>query len=171
MTAWCHVDFPECTLDLLIAQYYTPILRLCCVILRDPAAAEDAAQETFFKAYRGMGSFRRESSEKTWLTSIAMNVCRDMRKSAWWRHNDRRYTPEDMEGKPSTPAWSEPGEFLDLGRAIADLPEKYRDAVLLYYYQDMTLEETAKVLKTTPSTISKRLARARALLKTALEAT
>ena len=160
---------PDETLSRLINQYQSPLLRTCCVLLRDPAAAEDAVQETFLKAYRGLKHFRGASSEKTWLTSIALNVCRDMRKSAWWRHTERRFTPEDMEGKPSTPAGVEPGESLALGQAIARLPGKLRDAVLLYYYHDMTLTEAAQVLKTTTSTVSKRLARAREMLKKELE--
>lgn len=156
---------PDNTLSQLIAQYHTSILHLCCVILRDPTAAEDAVQETFLKAYRSLQGFRRESSEKTWLTSIALNVCRDMRRSAWWRHTERRITPEEL---PLAAPEQDP-EAIALGQAIARLPDKYRNAILLYYYQDMTLQETAHILKATPSTISKRLACARALLKKELE--
>lgn len=160
---------PEQTLERLVQLYQRPLLRMCCVILRDAASAEDAVQETYLRAYRGLNAFRGASSEKTWLTAIALNVCRDMRKSAWWRHTERRFTPEDMEGKPSTPACAAQGEYLALGQAVARLPEKYRNAVLLYYDQDMTLAEAAQVLKTSPATVSKRLARARAMLKEELE--
>lgn len=156
-----HDFLPEHTLNRLISQYHTPLFRMCCVILRDTTAAEDAMQETFLKAYRGLTAFRGDSSEKTWLTSIALNVCRDMRKSAWFRHMERRVTPEEL----LIPAPQQDEDALALGQAIADLPEKYRVAVLLYYYQDMTLQETANLLKTTPSNISKRLARAREMLR------
>lgn len=156
---------PEDALSRLIAQYHTSILHLCCTILRDPMAAEDAAQETFLKAHRSLSGFRRESSEKTWLTSIALNVCRDMRKSAYWRRTERKVTPEEL---PIAAPEQDPEAFA-LGQAIAHLPEKYRNAILLYYYQDMTLQEAAQILKITPSTLSKRLARARALLKKELE--
>ena len=64
---------------------------MCCVYLRDASMAEDAVQETFLKAYRALDSFKGDSSEKTWLYSIAMNVCRDMRRLAWYhahRAND-----------------------------------------------------------------------------------
>lgn len=159
------MELPEHTLDRMISRYHTPILHFCCAILRDPAAAEDATQETFLKAYRNLQTFRQESSEKTWLTAIALNVCRDMRKSAYWRHTEKRVTPEELD----RPAPEQDPEALALGQAIADLPVKYRNAILLYYYQDMTLQEAAMLLKTTPSTLSKRLARARALLKKELE--
>lgn len=157
--------FPEHTFNKLISLYYTPLFHLCCMLLRDHAAAEDAMQETFLKAYRGLEAFRGEASEKTWLTSIALNVCRDMRKSAWFRHMERRVTPEELP----IPAPAQDEEALALGQAIAKLPEKYRTSVLLYYYQDMTLQECAILLKTTPSNISKRLARAREMLRRQLD--
>lgn len=158
---------PEHTLAKLISHYHAPLFRMCCVILRDYAAAEDAMQETFLKAFRSLATFRGQSSEKTWLTAIALNVCRDMRKSAWFRHMERRITPEELP----IPAPAQDEEALALGQAIARLPEKLRIAVLLYYYQDMTLQECASLLKTTPSNISKRLARARTFLREALEVT
>ncbi len=160
-------SLPEDTLARMISRYHTPILRLCCVVLRDAMAAEDAVQETFLRAWKNLSTWRGEASEKTWLTAIALNVCRDMRKSAWWRHTERRVTPEELP----IPAPEPSAEAFGLGQAIANLPEKYRIAVLLYYYQDMTLQEASFLLKTTPSTLSKRLARARALLKKELEVT
>ena len=160
---------PEQTLERLAQLYQRPLLRLCCVILRDAASAEDAVQETYLRAFRGLHAFRGASGEKTWLTAIALNVCRDMRRSAWWRHMERRFTPEDMADTPAAPANADTGDSLALGQAIARLPGKYRDAVLLYYYHDMSLAEAAQVLNTSPATVSKRLARARAMLKEELE--
>ena len=82
--------------------------RICfgraAVYLRDRDMAQDAVQETFLKAYKALGSFRSESTEKTWLYSIALNVCRDMRRSAWFRYVDRRVTldhlPDPVEPVP-----------------------------------------------------------------------
>lgn len=152
-------------IERLIAAYYAPILRLCHVILQDRSAAEDAAQETFIKAYRGFGDFRGQCSEKTWLTSIAVNTCRDMRKSAWRRHTVQSVTPEELP----IPAPPPDEEALALAQAISRLPARYRDAILLYYYQDMTMQEAGYVLHTAPSTIAKRLGRARDLLRRELE--
>ncbi|MBQ2954453.1 MAG: sigma-70 family RNA polymerase sigma factor [Clostridia bacterium] len=154
------MESPEQTLTRLVAAHQRPLLRLCCVVLRDAALAEDAVQETFLKAYRSLSGFRQEASEKTWLTAIALNVCRDMRKSAWWRHATQSLPLDTLP----LPAPERDGDAFALGQAIARLPGKYRDAVLLYYYQDMTLTEAAKVLNTSPATLSKRLARARDML-------
>ena len=154
-------ESPEQALTRLVELYQGPLLRLCCVILRDAATAEDAVQETFLKAYRSLGGFRQEASEKTWLTAIALNVCRDMRKSAWWRTAQRSLPLDNLP----LPAPAQDDSSLMLGQAIAHLPGKYRDAVLMYYYQDMTLAEAAQVLHTSPATLSKRLTRARDMLR------
>ena len=77
-------DMPE-LFERLVETYQTPLRRLCCVMLKDVHLADDAVQETFLKAYRALNDFRRESSGKTWLTRIAVNTCRDMMKSRWFR--------------------------------------------------------------------------------------
>ena len=69
----------------MIARYGDDILRLCLLYLGDRQLAEDAFQETFVKAWKGRDAFRGESSEKTWLSRIAVNTCRDMLRSGWFR--------------------------------------------------------------------------------------
>ena len=86
----------------MVNQYQTSLLRLCYMQLNDKALAEDAVQETFLKAYKGMEAFRADSTEKTWLMRIAVNTCRDMLRSAWLRHLDRRVTPEQLP-EPAAP--------------------------------------------------------------------
>ena len=66
----------------LIEKYERGVLHLCCIYLRDMHMAEDAVQETFLKAYKSLNAFRGESSEKTWLYRIPINVCIDMRPAA-----------------------------------------------------------------------------------------
>ena len=149
----------------LIRLYQVPLLRLCYVQLQDKALAEDAVQETFLKACNGLGTFRGESSEKTWLTRIAVNVCRDYQRGSWFKHTDRSITPDMLqigEVQPDT-------EDMDLSLAVMKLPRKLREAVLLYYYQDMGTEEMAKALGITQSTVSYRLQKGREKLRKLLE--
>ena len=80
----------------MVNEHQRMLLRLCYVYLRDEELARDAVQETFLKAYRGWAAFRGESSQKTWLTRIAVNTCKDLRRSAWHRHVDRSVTPESL---------------------------------------------------------------------------
>ena len=75
-------------LDQMVQRYEKDLLRICCLYLRDWSAAEDIVQDTFLKAYKNLDSFRGDSSEKTWLIKIALNGCRDYRRSAWYRYID-----------------------------------------------------------------------------------
>ncbi len=162
---------PSCNIEdqfsHLISEYQRPLLHMCAMYLHDHAAAEDAVQETFLKAYRALPQFRGECSEKTWLMRIAMNVCRDMTRSVWFRHNDRRITPEELQLPAQQSLYDDQEE--ELAQAIMKLPRKYKDALLLYYYQDMTQEEVALALNASPSSISKRLKHAREKLRVLLE--
>lgn len=155
---------PEEILTQMVATYQGALLRMCFLYLRDPAAAEDAVQETFLKAYKSIHSFRSESTERTWLMSIAINTCRDMNRSAWFRHTEKRVTPEELP--LAAPAQDE--DALALAEAIRHLPGKHRDVILLYYYQDMTIQEVAEALHAAPSTIVKRLRQAEDKLRLTL---
>lgn len=84
----------EETMMRMVNEWQLSLLRLCYIQLQDKELAEDAVQETFLKAYRSLQSFRGECSEKTWLTRIAINTCRDMQRGGWFRHIDRRVTPD-----------------------------------------------------------------------------
>ena len=153
------------TIDRLILQYQTSLLRLCYVQLQDQALAEDAVQETFLKAYKGFASFRGDSSEKTWLTRIAINTCRDFQRGGWFKHTDRRITPEMLPIGTVQPDM----EDLDLSLAVMKLPRKMQEAILLYYYQDMSTEEIAETLGIAQSSVSNRLRRGREKLRKLLE--
>ena len=140
----------------------TDVLRMCRADLGDPQLAEDAAQETFFKAWRHAGRFRpvSEAHERAWLIRIAMNVCRDFRRCAWWRHEDRRTAPEDLP--PGLLAVSD--EDRDLVLMVEALPEKLRRPVLLHHLTGLGLAETAGILGISRPTLNKRLKEAYRLL-------
>lgn len=156
---------PEQVLERLVSQYQSMLLRMCYLYLRDRALAEDAVQETFLKAYRNLQTFRGDSSEKTWITKIAINTCCDVRRSHWFRMIDRRYTP-DMLPEASTPFVQ---EEEDLVVQILRLPYKLRQVILLYYYQNMNVLEIADSLGISQSSVSGRLKRAREKLRVLLE--
>ncbi len=153
------------TIERLITQHQTSLLRLCYVQLQDQALAEDVVQETFLKAYKGFDSFRGDSSEKTWLTRIAVNTCRDFQRGGWFKHTDRRVTPDMLPVGTVQPDT----EDLDLSLAVMKLPRKMREAILLYYYQDMSTEEIAETLGIAQSSVSNRLRRGREKLRKLLE--
>ena len=82
-------DRKEERIERMVLKYQSPLLKLCYAYLQDEEMAKDAVQETFMKAYRNLENFREEASEKTWLSRIAINACKDLRRSNWFRHVDR----------------------------------------------------------------------------------
>lgn len=150
----------------MVNQYQGLLLRMCFISLRDMELAKDATQETFLKAYRSLDAFRGECSDKTWLLRIAVNTCRDMQRSAWFRHHDRRITPEDLPQAIRPP---DDDDDLDVLCHVMRLPPKLKEVVLLYYWQNMNVNEIAQTLGVTHSTVSARLKRAREKLHDVLE--
>ena len=148
-------------------QYEESLLRMCFACLNDAAQAEDAVQETFLKAYRALDRFRGDAEEKTWLLRIAINTCRDLRRSAWFRHVDRKVTLDGLGEPASAQEWSEWDDTLT--RAVMGLKPKYREAVLLCCYQWLTGQEAASVLKISRSAVMNRLRQAKAILRKELE--
>ncbi len=120
-------------------------------------------QETFFKAWKHMDDFERKGvqNEKAWLIRIAVNVARDYRRSAWFRHEDRQRDPEEELRRRPAPERKESA----LGDAILRLPQRLREPLILYYYQGFTMEETAAILRTTKSSVFRRLEKAKDTLK------
>lgn len=156
---------PEIVLERLIRENGISLKRLCYLYLHDEALAEDAVQETFLKAYRALEGYRGEASEKTWLTRIAVNTCKDMLRTAWFRHVDRRVTPDMI---PESRETRDPYN-REVAAAVMNLPAKYREVILLYYYRGLTMAETAEVLKISQPAVTNRLKRARDKLKTELK--
>lgn len=152
-------------LETLMSQYGDNVLRVCYMTLRDRELARDAAQETFLKAYRALPTLRSEETEKAWLTRIAVNVCRDIQRKAWWRLIDRRITPEDLPEAFTEDKLPDSTPLL----AVMNLPRALRQTVVLHYYQGMTLAEIARALGEKPSTVRGRLIRARKKLYDKLE--
>ena len=150
-------------LEALMATYGTQVKRLCYLYLRDASLAEDAAQETFIKAWRSLASFRGESSERTWLMRIAVNTCRDALRTSWFRRLDRRVTPEELP--LASPGPQEPA----LAQAITRLPARDREVILLRYYEQLSPDEIAHMLRQPLNTVKSRLARAKKKLKQLLE--
>ena len=148
------------TVEELIDQHGDDILRLCLLYMGERQLAEDAFQETFVRAWRHMNTFRGESSVKTWLSHIAVNVCRDMLRTPWLRMRRSARSVEEMEHLPAPDATPR-HELMD---AICALPDKYREVIVLVYVQDMKLREAAAQLRLPVPTVSTRLRRARARL-------
>ena len=142
----------QAALTRMMREHGDAILRMCYLHLKDVHLAEDAAQEAFLKAYRRMDSFRGDCAEKTWLTGIAVNVCRDFLRTAWLRRVDRRV---DITQLPECAQAEEYPDTTVLTEVMA-LPAKLREVILLRYYQGMTIQETADALHLSVSAVKQR---------------
>ena len=149
----------------LVSSHQTSLLRMCYLNLHDTGLAEDAVQETFVKAYRALPGFRGECSMKTWLMRIAINTCRDMQRGSWLKHISRTVSLDQL----AEPSESFSEDALAVNIEIARLPVKLRETVLLYYYQNMKIEEIADILGIAVSSASERLKRAKEKLRHALK--
>ena len=149
----------------LMEAYGDSILRMCALYLGDAALAQDLAQETFLRAYQHMESFRGDSSEKTWLTRIAINLCKDELKRPWRKHVSGRQPVEELLAARQQPA---PQDDTVL-REVMGLRPKEREVVLLRYYQQLKLEEIAQTLAIPKGTVTSRLNRAKSKLRARLE--
>ena len=165
-----HAEVPgmdrEQRLRQWVETYSDAILRVCFLYLSDRAQAQDALQDTLIKAWKHMGNIERMGiqNEKAWLMKIAINTCKDYRRTSWFRHVDRSRALEDL---PPQMMCVEPEDRAITG-AVMELPDKYKQVVLLYYFQGLTQRETAQALGLTPSAVVRRLRAAEARLRQAL---
>lgn len=149
-----------------VETYSDAILRTCFLYLSDQAQAEDALQDTWIKAWRHMAEFERKNiqSEKAWLMRIAVNICKDYRRTAWFRHVDRRKALDEL---PPALMRTE-GDMPSLSLLVMELPDRYKQVILLYYYQGLTQRETAETLGISPAAVLRRLRSAEKLLAQSL---
>lgn len=157
----------ETELCRMMDEYSSMLVGICAILLDDRDLAQDVVQETFIRVYKKMDSFRgaRPESEKAWLTRIAVNLCRDERRKKWFRFEDRTIPVEMMT--LSAPEASD--EAQQLYAAVQTLPQKYREVILLRFYQDLTAPEIAEILHQATGTIYHKLTRAQEMLKKRLE--
>lgn len=149
-----------------IDAYSDAILRTCFLYLSDQTQAEDALQDTWIKAWRYMGEYERKGilNDKAWLMRIAINTCKDYRRTAWFRHIDNRKALDELPSR----LLQVKQEDHSLSLMVMELPDRYKQVVLLHYFQGLTQRETAEALGLSPSAVLRRLRSAEALLKQSL---
>ncbi len=148
----------------IVSRYKRAVFGTALAILRNWADAEDATQEAFIRAYQRLRQYDLSRKFSTWLLTVAANVAKNMRRK-------RRPEPEPELVEHDDPATLvEREELLDKVReAVWSLPESYRVPLVLYYWQEMPVEEIAKVLRMNPGTVKTRLYRGRSLVKAKLQ--
>lgn len=148
-------------IDRIVQEYGDSVLRMCYLYLKDYQLAEDVTQETFIKVYEKIDTFRHDASVKTWIMAIAINLCKNQMRTHWFRRTSLEHLPEP-EAKDAY------GEVLKnhvISKAIMRLQPKYREIILLYYYQELSVKEISNILGMKEATVLQRMKRAREQLK------
>jgi RNA polymerase sigma-70 factor (ECF subfamily) len=152
----------------LVDNYQRAVFNLCYRMLWDAAEAEDAAQETFIRAYTRLASFDPNRKFSTWLLAIASHYCIDRLRQrrlnllSWdhlqpWRH------PADPQPGPEEAALrSETQRYVQ--KLLAGLAPDYRAVLVLRYWHEFSYEEIAQALNSTVPAVKSRLFRARQML-------
>jgi RNA polymerase sigma-70 factor (ECF subfamily) len=157
----------------LYRAHHARIVRLCRLLLNDRHDAEEVAQEVFFKLLRA-GKGRTQSVRwETWLTQVALNACRDRRRSWWWRWR-REKNMEFAEGLlpsgGSTPEEETVNreEREQIWRSVLTLSARQQEVFVLRYVEGWSGAEVAKILGLTPGSVKRHLFRAVRHLRKAL---
>ena len=151
-------------MERVVETYGTAMLRLSCMYLTDMSLAEDAVQDAFLKIYQAWRRFDSPEAERAFIMRVTVNVCKDYLRSAWKRRVNL------VEKYPELPAPGSPiQEQGRLYQEILKLKPRYREVILLHYYQQLRVNEIAEILNAPQSTVSIRLRRAKDELKKRLE--
>jgi RNA polymerase sigma-70 factor (ECF subfamily) len=154
----CRNGHPE-DFGLLVARYQKPLFSYLASRVRDGGQAEEAAQESFVRAFLSLKKLRQPESFYSWLLGIAGRVAKEQFRSAAQRQRDREAAETMMTGAGDS------AEEYPLEEAIAALPESHRQVILLRYYERLSCQAVATRLDQPLGTVTKTLSRAYALLR------
>lgn len=154
----------------LVESYQGPVYRLALRMGLSPADAEEAAQNAFLAAWRGLPSFRGEAKFSTWLYRLASNAAVDVLRQE--KKYENQWDIEDLQRPDAAPSPQEQVERQDARQAVrqamAALPAEFRQVLVLRYLQEMSYQEIAQALALPEGTVKSRINRAKGQLKALL---
>lgn len=150
--------------DRLYRTTYQRVFATLMLILRNPAAAEDAAQEAYVRAFAGWSRWKQDAPAEAWMYRIALNV------AFTHRRRERLYEIGEVLRRLGRPAASDPGELeqTDLRRELRALPAKQAAAIVMRHLHGFTNREIAAMLDVPERTVASRLAAAKQRLRSRL---
>ena len=147
----------------LLDLYEVKVFRMAVMFLRDRGRAEEVTQDIFLKLWQVLPAYDGRAAPSTWLYTIARNTCLTALRS----EAHRKTLPLDWIPEPVATEASGSGSVLkriELGRCLERLPEVQRDVITLFYLQDKSVEEAARMLDLPQGTVKSHLHRARLAL-------
>ena len=143
---------------LAVERYSDTVYRAAMHNCSRAADAEDVVQDVYEKLLRYPGNFESEEHLKAWLLRVTINRCHDLTRASYQKDTE-------LDETIPAPAQAD-GSVLDAVRA---LPDNYRDAIYLHYYEGYTFQEIGEILHISPSAVSMRLHRGRKKLQAILK--
>lgn len=147
-------------IDDVIEKYSDNVYRLAYSMVKNKSDADDVYQEVFLRLIKTNKSFNNDEHLKAWLYRVTINCVKKLYASAWRRNTVQ--TDEFEFGEYND-------EHFELLDTVNQLPLKYKTVIHLFYYENLSIEEVAKLTKQKQSTVRTQLTRARKLLKERLE--
>lgn len=147
--------------ELLARRYMDMVFRLAFSYMKSASDADDVTQNVLLRLLRSTKPFGSEEHARFWLVRVTMNECKRALRSQWRKAGDIEEYANELH--------FETQEHSDLFYAVMELPEKYRTAIYLYYYEDYSTDEIARLTGTPAATVRTRLRRGRELLRAGLE--
>lgn len=148
----------EQEVDRAIERYSDTIRRLCMLHLKNYADTEDIFQTVFLKYVLSSVSFENQEHEKAWFIRVTINACKDLLKSFF------RSRTISLDEVMEQPAELSP-DYREILEAVLSLPQKYRDVVYLYYFEDYTAPQISRILGKNVNTIYTLLTRSKQILR------
>ncbi len=151
---------PSKAVEIALDHFGDDILRLSFSYLKSREDAEDVVQDTLIRFMQSGGKFETEEKVKSWLLHVAVNICKDIVKSAVWKRQVA--LPEGYDAISEDQLSEEESEVV---KAVMSLPDKYRSVIHLYYLDEYSTKEIAEILGQKESTVRSLLKRGREKLK------
>jgi RNA polymerase sigma-70 factor (ECF subfamily) len=147
----------------LIVRYRQPLTRLVARLTGWSADTEDLVQDAFAAALEGAGRFRGDSRLATWLTRIAINICRgyQRRKRLWGVFKRNAAKQGEFDSVDASQRSIQDDRAVRVRQIVQQMRSRYREVVVLHYLQEISLDEVAKILRISQNAVEVRLHRAR----------
>ncbi len=149
--------------EAVLPRYRERVFRLALSILRDRAAAEDAAQDVFVRLWRALASYNGTAQLSTWIYAITRNTCISLLRKKRPQISLDEPLGDDDDGpglQLAAPEYDD-SAVVSVERLLDRLPERYRQAVVLFYMEDKSYDQTAAALGLPLGTVKALLHRAR----------
>ncbi len=150
------------TIEETVEKYKDRLFAVALNVTKNIDDADDAVQEAFISYYKSSMDFESENHIKAWLIRVTVNKAKDISSSFWKRHR------LSLEEYKESLVFIQP-EDSNLFDAVMALPEKYRVAIHLFYYEEYSVKEISEILNEKESTVKSHLSRGRMFLKEMLK--